>query len=111
MSMPGETVFDPFAGIMTVPYRAIKLGRKAVTPSNSTQQYFLDAAAYCKAAEDQIAVPSLFDMVNDESDEDGSLKMAPHGEASITPKRGRKAKQKVVNAVDLFCGAGGTSPA
>ena len=25
-SNPGETVYDPFGGLMTVPYRAIKLG-------------------------------------------------------------------------------------
>lgn len=29
-SMPGETVYDPFAGLMTVPYCAVKLGRRGV---------------------------------------------------------------------------------
>ena len=28
--MPGETVLDPFGGIMTVPYRALRMGRNAV---------------------------------------------------------------------------------
>src|SRR5579859_3758988 len=29
-SMPGETVLDPFAGIGSVPFRALKLKRKAI---------------------------------------------------------------------------------
>jgi DNA modification methylase len=60
-SMPGELVLDPFAGIMTVPYRAIKLGRKAIG-IELNENYFLDGAAYCKAAEIDVNSPTLFEL-------------------------------------------------
>ena len=60
-SMPGETVLDPFGGLMTVPYRAIKLGRKAIG-IELNHEFFLDGAAYCEAAEREMSMPSLFDM-------------------------------------------------
>lgn len=61
-SQPGETVFDPFGGLMTVPYRAIKLGRKGYGVELK-HSFFLDGAAYCAAAEREIAMPSLFDCI------------------------------------------------
>jgi DNA modification methylase len=60
-SMLGETVIDPFGGLMTVPYRAIKLGRKGIGIELSPA-YFLDGAAYCEAAEQELLMPSLFDI-------------------------------------------------
>lgn len=63
-SMPGETVYDPFGGLMTVPYRAIKLGRRGIGCELSPS-YFVDGAAYCKAAADEIAMPSLFTLNED----------------------------------------------
>ncbi|PZR94152.1 MAG: DNA methylase N-4 [Stutzerimonas stutzeri] len=65
MSMPGETVFDPFGGLMTVPYRAILQGRKGLGVELNPQ-YFLDGAMHCAAAEDKIAIPSLFDLLDAE---------------------------------------------
>ena len=59
MSNPGDTVFDPFGGLMTVPYRAIKLGRYGVG-CELNPAYFFDGAAYCKAAEIEAATPTLF---------------------------------------------------
>jgi hypothetical protein len=59
-SMAGETVFDPFAGLGTVPYCAIKRGRKGIGIELAST-YFLDACAYCKAAEREQSMPSLFD--------------------------------------------------
>jgi DNA modification methylase len=60
-SMPGETVLDPFGGLMTVPYRAVLAGRHGygmeLNPS-----YFTDGATYCKAAEREMSMPSLFDI-------------------------------------------------
>jgi hypothetical protein len=64
---PGETVLDPFGGLMTVPYRAVHLGRKGVGFELSTQ-YFFDGATYCKAAEREIALPTLFDVTGDSDD-------------------------------------------
>jgi len=62
-SMPGEVVFDPFAGIGTVPLRALKLGRVGwgceLSPS-----YWRDAVRYCEAAEAEASMPSLFDILD-----------------------------------------------
>ena len=60
-SMPGETVLDPFAGLMTVPYRALKLGRRGLG-IELCHRYFLDGAAYCQAAEREMSMPGLFDV-------------------------------------------------
>jgi DNA modification methylase len=58
-SMAGETVFDPFAGLGTVPYRALLKGRRGIGIELS-YRYFLDAVAYCKAAELEVSIPDLF---------------------------------------------------
>ena len=60
-TMPGETVLDPFAGLGTVPMRAVKLGRKGIG-IELAPRYFADAVYYCEAAEKQVATPSLFDL-------------------------------------------------
>lgn len=59
-TMEGETVFDPFGGLMTTPYRALKLRRKAIA-TELNARYFLDGCAYAKAMEDKMAMPTLFD--------------------------------------------------
>lgn len=59
-SNPGDTVYDPFGGIMSVPYRAILKGRKALACELSTR-YFMDGAHYLQAAEREMSTPSLFD--------------------------------------------------
>lgn len=59
-SNKGELVFDPFGGLMTVPYRAILKGRKGRgVELNPT--YFLDGVKYCRAAEMEVTAPSLMD--------------------------------------------------
>jgi len=63
-SMEGETVFDPFAGLMTVPYCAVKLRRKAIGIELSAS-YFRDGARYVRAAVKQADVPKLFDLIRD----------------------------------------------
>ncbi len=67
-SMEGETVFDPFGGIMTVPYCAMKLKRKAIA-SELNPRYFLDGAGYCKAADEEQNMPGLFDLLEAEQAE------------------------------------------
>lgn len=64
MSMPGETVFDPFGGLMTVPYRALKLGRKGVA-TELNGDYFIDGARHVEAMAREIAMPTLFDVLGD----------------------------------------------
>lgn len=61
-SMPDEVVFDPFTGIGTVPMRAVLKGRKGLGTELSAK-YFLDACGYCKAAEDEVSMPTLFDLI------------------------------------------------
>lgn len=57
---PGEMVLDPFGGLMTVPYRAIKLGRQGYGVELSPR-YFTDGAVFCHAAARGMSMPSLFD--------------------------------------------------
>ena len=60
-SNPGEIVYDPFGGLMTVPVRAIHAGRKGIgTELNAG--YWADGVAYLKAEEQKLSMPSLFDM-------------------------------------------------
>ena len=61
-SMPGETVYDPFAGLMTVPYCAVKLGRRGIGVELNPD-YFADGLAYVEAAARDSTVPTLFDLV------------------------------------------------
>lgn len=55
-----ELVYDPFGGLMTVPYRAIIKGRKGMASELNTD-YFMDGVQYLKAAEREYQMPSLFD--------------------------------------------------
>ena len=64
-SMPGETVLDPFGGLMTVPYCAVKAGRKGIGIELSSR-YWIDGAAYCKSAEEDVSMPDLFGAIDAE---------------------------------------------
>jgi hypothetical protein len=59
-SMEGETVYDPFGGLGTVPERAVRMKRVGLACELATP-YFLDMAMYCKAAEADVSMPDLFD--------------------------------------------------
>ena len=56
----GDTIFDPFGGLATVPFRAIKLGRKGVATELNHISY-KDGLMYCRQAESEALTPSLFD--------------------------------------------------
>lgn len=60
-SNPGELVFDPFGGLMTVPYMALKMGRRGRGHELNTQ-YFLDGVKYLEAEERKQSMPTLFDV-------------------------------------------------
>jgi hypothetical protein len=62
-SMPGETVLDPFSGLGTVVYRSLLQRRKGIGIELS-HRYFLDGAAYCHAAAQEMAMPDLFALEN-----------------------------------------------
>lgn len=61
-SNPGELVYDPFGGLFTVPYRALLLGRSG-RAAELNPQYFLDGIKYLEAAERELNMPSLFDLL------------------------------------------------
>ena len=67
-SNPGELVYDPFAGLGTVPLRALKKGRRS-RGVELNAGYWLDSVKYLEAAEREHDMPTLFDF-------------APMGEAS-----------------------------
>jgi DNA modification methylase len=64
-SNKGDVILDPFGGIGTVPLTAMKMQRygMAVELNNS---YFRDGVGYCKAYEDEISAPTLFDFIDDD---------------------------------------------
>jgi DNA modification methylase len=70
-TMKGETVFDPFGGLGTVPLRALKLGRKGIA-CELAASYWRDACFYLEAAEKQMATPSLFDLLAEPTAEEVS---------------------------------------
>jgi tRNA G37 N-methylase Trm5 len=65
--MEGETVFDPFGGLGTVPFRALRLRRRG-TAIELNPQYFDEAVRYCSAQAETLATPSLFDFLGDSND-------------------------------------------
>ncbi len=60
-SNEGDVVYDPFGGLMTVPMTAVKMGRYG-KGCELNSDYFRDGVDYCKNAEDEIDMPTLFDM-------------------------------------------------
>ena len=61
-SNPGELVADPFAGLFTVPYMALKMGRRGKGVELNTD-YFRDGVGYCESAEAEQEAPTLFDLI------------------------------------------------
>lgn len=63
-SNPGETVYDPFGGIMTVPYMAVKMGRDGMA-TELNPDYFRDGLGYLREADAERDVPTLFDFLEE----------------------------------------------
>ncbi len=61
-SNEGDIVLDMFAGLFTVPKVAIENGRLGYGIELNTD-YFRDGVGYCKAAENEIETPTLFDFM------------------------------------------------
>jgi DNA modification methylase len=61
-TQPGDTVLDPFGGLMTVPYCAIQMGRRGIG-IELNPNYFKDGVMYCEAASRKKETPTLFDLV------------------------------------------------
>lgn len=65
-SNKGDVVFDPFGGIGTVPYCAVKLGRKGLS-TELNFDYWRDGLAYLREAESEVTSPTLFDLMDVET--------------------------------------------
>ena len=63
-SNPGDLVYDPFGGLMTVPVRALKHGRRG-RAVELNPGYYLDGVKYLEAEERANAMPTLFDLTDD----------------------------------------------
>lgn len=64
-SNEGELVYDPFGGLFTVPYRALLMGRRG-RAAELNPGYFLDGVKYLQAAERQVDMPTLFDLMDEQ---------------------------------------------
>ncbi len=60
-SNPGDMIFDPFGGIQTVPYCAVKLGRKGLS-TELNADYWRDGLSYLREIEQDMSSPTLFDL-------------------------------------------------
>lgn len=60
-SNPGDTILDPFGGLMTVPYMAIKMQRYGVGIELNTD-YFRDGVDYLQEADEAGKMFTLFDL-------------------------------------------------
>lgn len=69
-SNPGDIVLDPFDGIGSTGYQALKMGRRHVG-IELKESYFRLAVEYCRAAEAEHEQPTLFDFV-EEGQKDGA---------------------------------------
>lgn len=61
-SNKGDTVFDPFGGIQTVPYCAVRMGRFGMS-TELNHDYWKDGISYLAEAEMEVTAPTLFDMM------------------------------------------------
>jgi DNA modification methylase len=60
-SNKGDVVFDPFGGIGTVPYCAVRMGRKGLS-TELNYDYWRDGLTYLREAETEQTSPTLFDL-------------------------------------------------
>lgn len=68
LSMPGELVLDPFGGLGTVAFCAIKQKRRGYSIELNAD-YHRDAVRHCQDAECQASTPTLFDLLKVEEKE------------------------------------------
>lgn len=62
-SNKGDVVFDPFGGIGTVPYCAVKMGRKGLS-TELNYDYWRDGLTYLREAQEEKTSPTLFDFMD-----------------------------------------------
>lgn len=70
-SNKGEIVFDPFAGIGSVPYQALRMERKG-WGCELNREYWRMAVGYCERAAANDSTPTLFDLARFTEDEEAA---------------------------------------
>ncbi len=63
-TMPGELIDDPFGGLFSTPYKALEMGRRAISVELNSE-YFNDGVYYIKAMIHKLSIPTLFDFLNE----------------------------------------------
>jgi hypothetical protein len=64
---PGELVLDPFGGLGTTAVEAIKAGRRAYL-SELNESYWWQSVGYCRATEEAVTAPTLFDAIGERAE-------------------------------------------
>ncbi|WP_297105202.1 DNA methyltransferase [uncultured Devosia sp.] len=62
-SNKGDLVFDPFGGLFTVPWVALGMGRRG-RAAELNPDYFADGVRYLAGREREVALPTLFDLMD-----------------------------------------------
>lgn len=93
-SNPGELVYDPFAGLGTVPYCAMKIGRRGGGSELSTP-YFLDSVQYLRTCEEEMSMPTLFDF-------EESVRLEAEEKANSNPHWRETADGSPLHASQVF---------
>lgn len=63
-SKKGDVIDDPFGGLFTVAYSALKMGRNAVSVELNSE-YFRDGLSYLYALQHKMTVPTLFSLLDE----------------------------------------------
>jgi DNA modification methylase len=61
-SNKGDIILDPFGGIHSTPYQAVKMGRKG-WGVELNPDYWKFGVAFCERAERELTAPTLFDLM------------------------------------------------
>ncbi len=68
-TMKGDIVDDPFGGLFSTAYKALEMGRNAIS-AELNPDYYDDGLFYLKSIEYKINIPSLFDFMEVEAQEE-----------------------------------------
>ncbi len=64
-SNKGDVVADPFGGLFSTPYKALEMGRKAISVELNSW-YYKDGLFYVKMIDEKINMPTLFDVLKED---------------------------------------------
>jgi hypothetical protein len=96
-SAPGEVVFDPFGGIGSTPYQAVKLGRRGAMVELK-ESYYRQAVRNCKRAEgERSRQRSFFDLMEPDGIDWGSTPV-PEAIVDGNSQNGNPADAPVVDS-------------